>query len=67
MRFIMNGIFMLVAIGLFIAVMRQFDWDFIAAFEWLFGLFFSIVDRIAEFFSNNKTFNEMTSPGVFLK
>lgn len=61
MRTIINGIVMLVVVGLFIAIMRQFDWDFIAAFDWLFGLFFSIVNWIADFFSSNPTFQEVTN------
>lgn len=64
LKFIINGILALVVVGFGIAVLESFDWDIFAVIEWMFSFTYSIVDRIAEFFSSNKTFQEVTSAPV---
>lgn len=59
MRFITNGLLLLVVFGLVLALLRAFDWDVFAVLTWAYDIVFFVVDSIADFFSNNQTFNEV--------
>lgn len=57
-RTIISFIVGLLIVGLVVAVLRVFDWNVVAAFEWLIGLSMSIVNTVADFFMGNPTFQE---------
>jgi hypothetical protein len=55
----------LVLIGFLIAVLRVFDWDPFGVIDWAWNLVTTVVTRISDFFSGNRTFQEVfTAPGL---
>lgn len=58
MRTVLSFVVGLVVIGLCVAVLRVFDWNVVAAFEWLVGLGMGLVNTVADFFQGNPTFQE---------
>jgi hypothetical protein len=47
-----------VVVGLCVAVLRQFDWNFVDAIAWIVGLGATGVNAVADFFQGNPTFQE---------
>lgn len=60
MRRITNGIVGLIVVGFFVALLRQFDWDPFAAAEWALSWVWDSITRVADIWSNNETFQEVT-------
>lgn len=58
MNKILTFIIGLLVMGLAVAILRQFDWNFIAAIEWLLGLGMRAVNTVADFFQGNPTFQD---------
>lgn len=58
MRTVISFIVGIAVIGLCVAILRQFDWNVVAAFEWLFGLSMGAINAVADFFQGNPTFQE---------
>ena len=46
----------IIFIGFLIAVFRQFDWDVIAAFQWIFTQLWDLINKIANKFTENPWF-----------
>lgn len=58
MRVIISFVMGLVIIGVCVAVLRVFDWNVVAAIEWLFGMVMGAVNAVADFVQGNPTFQE---------
>lgn len=46
----------LVVVGLCVAILRNFDWNFVAAIQWVLGIGITIVNTVADFFQQNEIF-----------
>ena len=57
---LINGIVFLVIAGFVVALMRKFEWDPFAAGEWVLSWTWDSIDRVANIWSDNDTFQEMT-------
>ena len=56
---IMGIIFILILLGLALAVLRQFDWDFGAVITWTGEKIVEFVDKIANYFTSLPTFRKL--------
>lgn len=54
----------LVILGLFLAVLRAYDWDIVALFERIGEFFWDIIDRIAEMFEGNRSFRKVVASAL---
>lgn len=57
---VLNGLATLALIGLVVAILRAFDWDIIAAADWLLSWFWDTITKVADIWSNNDSFKEAT-------
>lgn len=60
-RFVLNAVTTLFVLGLFLALLIAFDWDFGAIFEWAWGITVWIIGVIAEWFASLPIFQEAVS------
>lgn len=58
MRTIISFVVGIAVIGLCVAILRVFDWNFVAAVQWLIGLGATGVNAVADFFQGNPTFQQ---------
>lgn len=58
---VMSFLLFIILVGLFFAVMRQFNGDFIEAISWLFGMFADMVGRVADKFVEMPGFRKLVS------
>jgi hypothetical protein len=58
MRTVLSFVTGIVVVGLCVAVLRQFDWNFVEAFQWVLGLGMMGVNAVADFFQGNPTFQK---------
>ena len=57
---VLNGFIFLVVAGLVVAILREFGWDPFAAAEWAFSKVWATINHVADLWSNNETFREVT-------
>lgn len=59
-RIIMNIFWGILLIGLSIALLRAFNWDVFGIVNWIWNIASKIVYAVADFFSGNETFQNVT-------
>lgn len=57
---IMSGLGTLALVGLAVAILRAFDYDIFAAVEWAASWAWETISRVADIWSNNDSFKEVT-------
>lgn len=60
MNRIASGVLTALAVGLIVALLREFGWDPFLAAEWIISWVWEVVSRIADLWSSNETFKEVT-------
>lgn len=58
---IIAGFLTLVLVGLFVAVLRSYNWDFVALVEKIAETVWGIIDRIAQMFTGNRSFRQVVA------
>lgn len=56
---IFSVIAFIVWFGLFIALLKRFDWDIMLLLEWFLSLFLELIDRISNWFLTSPTFQRV--------
>ncbi len=59
LRMILSGVGTIILIGLGIALLNAFGWDFGAVVEWAVGLFLGLVNTVADWFTENTFFQRL--------
>ena len=58
MKLVISFIVGIIIVGLCVAILRVFNWDFVAAIQWILGLGSTLINTVANFFQSNPTFQQ---------
>lgn len=57
---VLSGFVFIIVAGLLVAILKEFDWDPFAAAAWAFNNLWNTITHVADLWSGNDTFKEVT-------